>query len=623
VGLSDLEDNLRTLNTRQFNERDQQIRSDISKKVGTLRDKTADAEAPQRVAEKERNRLLYEAEDFTESQRAIKDRAESDLVAAKTDQAEFGNEIKSSRGKESDASIQFDEQYNAARAARGEKVGDKFAEAQDGQTVDIEPIRDVIESVNSEVNRLGFDNTGIPKQFALKVQDILETDGKVSAKEVGELRGEISLARDRAKRAGNTKLAKSLEELKSGISKTLKEQVPGQVEADAVYAEEFAPFFKSGAGGKVAGLKNKSTDTKPYSPSDTVGYFLDGKPESAADLAKIVEIAPNKKAAGEAVERYMIAKMATDIGENPTPRAIRRWMDLHTDELASFPDLEQKFTTMYQKAGSLDDTVKTMNIQLKDAAEAAKKAENNIIATERRINNGVLGTLINEDPNKYVKSIMGSKNPVKQIKEVKKLIGNDKQAMAGFKRAVTEDLIKRVTNTNDRLVNMDAREVGSLSSAKITNLMRDNEAALKEIYTPSEMNTLRRMQDILGASGNLARKSTKGSDTAAKQAKEDIMLALETGLRLKFGMLKGGGIMSTIRRAKKAMGGDTKSEQLVARVMFDPDVAKFLLEMDLKDPVRSNKKLLMLLGISVAGKAASRKGEMNELNTPIQEDDEE
>ena len=127
------------------------------------------------------------------------------------------------------------------------------------------------------------------------------------------------------------------------------------------------------------------------------------------------------------------------------------------------------------------------------------------------------------------------------------------------------------------------------------------------------MNALNRMHKMIGSYGNLARKGTPGSDTAARQAQDDLMLALESGLRLKFGLLKGGGIMSVFRRTARRLGGDmNQSEILVARAMLDPEVAVHLLDTPIKNQVKWNKQLAYLLAGAAGGRESGDEHDLAE-----------
>src|SRR3546814_11322564 len=75
--------------------------------------------------------------------------------------------------------------------------------------------------------------------------------------------------------------------------------------------EEFAPFFRQGAGDKLRTAVNRDDLQRSKTPpSATAEMFLrtgGGARERAGDLRRILEIAPNPEAGKAAVRNYLVA----------------------------------------------------------------------------------------------------------------------------------------------------------------------------------------------------------------------------------------------------------------------------------------------------------------------------
>lgn len=604
VGLGAVEVGNRTTDPRAYMERDQAIKTDVSKSVNDMVDKNADITAPQLLARKEADRLKQEAVAASDVAQSKLSQKELEKQALQNEMSDTVQPVLAERGNKAEASTKLDEQFTAAKEERGAAVNEEYSAAYKGKTVDVKPIRKSIEKINNSINELGFENTGVPKEFDQKIKSLIDNkDGMVDAEDLGKIRGRISVAADKATKAGNTDLADNLKTLKADITKTLDTQIPESKIANKNYAENYAPFFKEGTGGKVAGMKRKATDSAPYKSSDTARFFLDGTPESASDLKKIIDIAPSPADAEGAVQQYLTADLAHKLGNNPSPRSVANWLKDNSAQLDQFPAIKDKFVKLQKTMGSQAGKSDVMKIEIDRLHNEFKRAEGDILKTERRVNKGVLGTLINNDPDRYVKNIMSGDDRLQKLDEVNKLIGNNKQAKDGLKRAVTEHILDTVTGTNVKAV--DNAE-GPIVYNQIAKVMKSNEDALAKVYSPSEMSTLRRAQKILGSYGNLERRSLSGSDTVQKAKTEGMVAGLTAFLRYKVGVLRAGGLMKTIKDAAALLpdGRIAKAERLVSQAMFDPELASHLLDTKVKDygTVGWNKRLNQLLAVGAAAR---------------------
>jgi len=178
---------------------------------------------------------------------------------------------------------------------------------------------------------------------------------------------------------------------------------------------------------------------------------------------------------------------------------------------------------------------------------------------------------------------MGKDDTLQQLDEVIASFDGDEKAMAGFKQSVTKWLEKKITSKNAAMTDTDATS-GPVTWSKMSTTLDENSEALAKLFTLEEMDDLNRIHKIMENQGHLGRRGGGGSDTAEKIAAsgKGVEKAIEAILRIKFGMLKGGGIMATGKKIKpKTMGTQARlatDDEILMRMAFDPKVAKYVLE---------------------------------------------
>lgn len=640
VGLGSAEVGARSKTPKPFLEKDQAVRTQVAESVSDMRDTNADVTAPQRTAQQQADELRKVDEyRIDEAQRGV-DELDAQRDVNLAEREELAAPVRAQRGEKARASRELDDQIgpDGALGERTTAKNQQFDDAARGQTADIAPIADSVRKVQKNINDLGIDYTGLPKGFIQKVEKILPNNqtvetgtigadgmratkevntggtGQVKLEEVSQIRRELSSAIARARGQGEFDLADNLGTLKKDINAMIDETA-SFADAQKYYREEYAPLFAEGYGKQYRDTVQRNAErTGRADPGNIASIFLDGSRDAATDLRRIVDVAPDNDAAMGAVRRYMSADLASKLGAKPTPRAVSNWLADRADQLDQFPEIKTEFETLQRNLGNNASTESQLKLQIRDAAKALKNAEKNAVETERRINKGVLGTMINQDPDKYIASILGSKDRNKQLDEVISMIGNDKQAKDGLKRAVVEHLIGKVTGSNIKAV--DAGD-GPVIYNRLSSVLDDNTEALTKVLTPGEMNVLRRAQKTLGNYGNLSTRATTGADTAQKlnQARDQVFNALEAGLKLKYGVLKGGGILRTIKIAAKMGPNRVKNaEEIVARALLDPETAAHLLDRPLREVGTTawNRRLNQLIGSAAGGREAGDVDESEE-----------
>lgn len=602
VGLGSFENYQRTNDPKSYLERDQQIRTDVSSSINKLKEPDADIEAPQRLFREKAERL--KKENIKERDLARDKLSKTELEREKIDRdvEDITQPFLSKKGRKAEASEALSEQIGE-EGVLGERTkikNIKFEEAAGDKKVSVEPISDSLNKIQSKISKLPIgEDSGLPSDFKDRVKNLVEKGEEVPLKDITGLRKNISTAIGKARKAGNFDTADNLSKLKKDINEYI-DDIPSFDDAQKYYKEEYAPFFGEGYGKKFRDTVQRGEGVDSSDPANIAKMFLEKTPDAARDLKRIIDIAPNDKAANEAVENYMVADFASSIGNNPSPRTINSWITNRSSQLNQFPILKKKFQDLQSNVKGKEIQKDELKIKINKLADDFKSAEKNLDETTRRVNRGVFGALIGSDPNKYVRKIMSANNDtiLQDIDEINDVIGKNQQAKKGFKRAVTEDLLRRIEGSNIKAVDNEGSEI---LYQKINDIMKENSEALAKVYNPEEMNALRRSQKILAQYGNLSKRATSGSDTAVlqKQQNRNMLDALETGFRLKYGVLKAGGVMRTIKGAARLLpeGRVTKANRLVARAMLDPEIAVHLLDnpVNLIGSAKWNKKLTFLL----------------------------
>ena len=465
-----------------------------------------------------------------------------------------------------------------------------------------------------------FDEVGTPGIKAVETTDLatgkpttvdVDAPATVTFKELNDARPFLASAIQKAREDGNFKIADNLKKLKTFVDDTVEDLAADSSEA-GVRAKEaldnfkvrFAPRFREGEGGKFA--KNvKDADNTKARPSETAARFL-SREESAADLANILQVAKNPAEGHTAARQFLLdqASSFVDAKGKVSGDRLAKWRDNHKGVLNKVPDPE---------GGTLLDEVNTLVRQARQGAAKEnqlagdlKAAQTSQKLSERELQNSAAGLLLNKDPAKAVAEILSSGPNIapRKMAEMKALFKNDPQALAGWKRAVADELIDRVTNTNTAI---SAGVDGPVSIAKLQTQFTKHEKALAQVFTPKEMQKLRQAHKMLEPMGNLSRQAVTGSPTVENEA---LWNSLEAGLLGVTGnAITTGMIMKRIRVALKFFPDQKKqAAHLAERAFFDPELMAHLLTKEAK-AIRApgwNAKLNRLLAVGEVARSTNK-----------------
>ncbi len=633
-------------------------RAKIEQETAARRDAVA---APVEDARQELSNLRRSNADRlneTQSQReaALSDR-EAAVDAAKrsaneADAAErdFGGSVQGPLGTETAASERVagavdtakrsDETTKASLYREAEQAGretklDPTPLIDDAKAVEAEisPLADTdpkLKNIIGDLKRLGAESaepTGQNTPDSITARDLIAmlprlSDARKAARRLK--RGDVT---ERLDRIVGT-IRGQLEDLAdSGDQAALKWQ-----EAETNFRDNFAPKYREGVGAELDRAERAGT---PTPPSAVAGKFLKpgaGGKEAAADLNRILTGAESEAAGKTAARDYVMADLAKVVGADGkiNPARLRSWVASREGMLSQIPDVQAEVretlrsvinrraeTTRLQSEvekavaarRQTDAEFRTEIEKVRNDAKLSEATQQERIAdltrkqaeVEQEINRSAASLLLDADPAVAVKRVLNSADPSAAMKEIVGRLKGDKAAEAGWKRAVVDHLVERVTNTRTATT---AGTDGEVSIAKLKQFFDKNDKALAAVFTPEEMNSLRRAHKILEPLQNLSIQATAGSPTAEN---EMLWNSLEAGLLAVTGnAITTGMIMKRVRVALKFLPDPAKqTAALVERMFFDPELAKTLLTRKVRE-IESpewNKRLAQ----SIAGMEAMRR----------------
>ena len=613
--LTAAENQFRVLNPVPFKEADDVFKETTTQAVADLSPQNADVTAPQRAAQARGQQLTDEAQEQLSGAKERLTGAESELQVATQQRDEVVAPVQAQRGGERRASTQIDEQVGGALDERTAVKNEAFDEAAQGAFVNAKSLLKNVEDIEAGKSKLSLEDANEFATLKNKIRKFIPEDGTlegpnstagdIPAGEVIKLRRELNSKIRSARAEQRYDQADLYKELKSSINQTF-DLDPNFAGANKIYKEEYAPFFTENYGQKYRDTVQRSSGRTDSADAEKISdIFLTGAANPAEDLARIIRIAPNPKAGEQAVENYMAAKLASVLGENPKPQVVAKWMDKNKDMLDQFPEIQKKFKDMRAQLGTKTGQMNDIELKIKNYGRELKGAERTLADTERRIQKGILGTLINNDPDKYISTLMGGKDRLQKLDEVNQLVKGNKQAQEGLRKAVVDNILDSDTNVDGFIT--------------LSKLKSQDRAALAKVMTPDDMNTLQRLERVMERQRKLNVKAAPGSDsTTSEKAVKNAKLGLEGALKVKYGVLKGGGIMRTVNIYLGFLPDNQEAvNKVLQRAMLDPKVAKLLLDTPVKQAGgnRFNKELITALGLLRTGE--------KELVSEAQEDTEE
>jgi hypothetical protein len=452
----------------------------------------------------------------------------------------------------------------------------------------------------------------VPESIRSTVAEDLTNLGPTTYGTAKETRRALSAAEQRARANGDFGMSDKLRAVREPVQAEMNRTNPA---AEKNYRENFAPMYRPGPGDEAAKFtrdidRDPTRSTTP--PSQTAGRFIQGgQPEKADALRRMIEGAADPAAAQVSAREYLLSDLASSGALDPKtevlrPNRIRQWQQRYGAALDLAPGLKAEIDELAARA----QRGEKLSGAIADQVRAAKR---NLKATEDQIDKGAFGLVLGKDADKTVAAVMSDPySSGKKLDELIRATEGDPQARNGLKAAVRDYIVEKATsNASEKLKPGDRR--GPLSREKFANLFGEHEKELAKLYSPEDMNILRAGNRALDLAAIERVRVSSGSDTAEKSI---VTKALETPLgkgidaflRVKYGVLKAGGLIATVKRVTSgnsfSADSDAAVQQLVRRATVDPELMGLLLGR--KIPVgtpRWNAKLNQLMGYGEGARA--------------------
>lgn len=428
--------------------------------------------------------------------------------------------------------------------------------------------------------------------------------------EVMRDRAALSRTEAEARATGNYAGADTAASLRRGINadvRTAAESgVPGTEglsAADAFYRNEFAPTYREGnvAPDFFRGVDKDSQRTTML-PEATASKFLVGGPASRAaaeDLSRVIARTSDPAAATAAATDYVLADAVRagviqngKISEN----RLAQFMAAREGMFSQIPAIKQRFDDLLTGTRS-------GNAQMQQLTADLDKASQNLKLTEKQINEGALKLVAGADPKKAVDAVFASRNPTESMREATAAFAKDPQTADGWKAAVSDWMVAKMTTASKAGVSSDEFTV---SLPKMRAAFKQNERALAEVFDPEEMQQLQQAYTRLEALSRRGTQASSGSATAENLGGlRGVITALAnpagTVTMLTRGALMAGSVERRIKViAEQFPDGNMAANRLIERAMFDPKIMKHLQEFPTSDAqiYTWSAKLNELLGLT-------------------------
>ena len=586
VGLASLEKGFRQRDPSVFAQQDAAVMNAAREPFDTIA-----ANADPRAATGYAGRVADARQET--AQRAV-DKAQGELTAVQRSTDAAAADLGAYRGRGDEASRQIDAQYRAALQSERSLKNQLFdAPELAREMVPLTRLQRVAQDI-ADTTPATAGREALPADIIADLQSYGE-GAAIPFSELQALRPRLATAMQAASSVGNGALVRNLTRLRNALDdETIALSQMDTPAGDAVrraldnYASRYAPRFVTGEGGKLRKDIARDATGVATRPTDTAARFLSA-PEAAADLRRILEVAPNRARGLAEARTFILDRMASspilnrDGGFNYN--ALVKWRDANAGVLDQIPGLRGEVDALVDRVSRGVALTDRFSTDLRAARER-------LAATGHDLRGSAVRHLVGADPHVAVKNVFTSRDPLTAMREVVSLVGRNDDAREGWKRAVTEYLAEQ-GEAERGTAGVDS----ALDPAKIDALFQKNEQILAEVYTEQEMNLLQRSRRLLepakslNVSANTARPDSSRFELLSK--------AVELGLRGMFGAVEGGSKMRQIRLALSTVPQPQQAvERLVARMFFDPELAAHLLtrQVPVKEGKAWNAKLLRLLG---------------------------
>lgn len=544
-----------------------------------LRDSAVDSVTGIRPDGADPNLFVERAGEITDARRDVAQRGVDQAQGAQRGvdlaRREPAAELNATVGQGAGASRNIDEMFRETRSGELKQNRELFnAPELTAAEVPVQPLQQVANELAAlDTPRAPLDP--VVRKYVDRFA--AESDTPFTMREVGANKAEIEA--DIQSNLANGEVVRQLRSIKDGLKSyadPLAQTDPVAAEAARVanqnHAERIGPNFRKGAGGfEDAALKKDRTGYSTR-PSETAETFLT-RPEDAEDLMRISRLRGNEEATAADARTWLFDRLAsTGVAKNGAIDAaqITKWRNANSDLLSKVPGLKAEVDDMVTQA-------RRGEVLSEQAASGLRQAGERLRGVEGANSKSILGKINGEAPDKAIGRVFGGRNPEADMDELVKTVGRagqKQEGMKSLKAAVSDYFTGKVAGVNPANVTEGSQTINYATLVKEFNR---SEKALAKVFLPDEMDALRRAQKVLEPLAKRQGQATSGSVTA--ESARQTWDVIETGMKAWYGVLKGGGVTRTLKLAAKAFKGDDveQANRLVARMMFDPELAAHLL----------------------------------------------
>lgn len=613
----------------------------IAQELDALNQRRSQAEAGVAQAQAETaQRQSQIATEREQSMVALQRREQEARAAAEQavqEEQTFGQGIKPLRAGQTAASETLATSVGEAKAADEARKRGLYQEAENlaTGTVDARPYAAEVDRIKRDLQPLASQDKAIANAMpdferllddtgagAVGVRDLIQMLPRLSAVQksaVANMRGDVAEA-----------IGRISDRIKGDLTERAKQGDQAALAwsaAERNFQTQFAPKYREGVGRQLDQAERRG---QPVPPSKQAGLFLKphgGGKEAAADMNRILTGASSEAAGKAAARDYVMADLASLVPDSGVlaPEALRRWRDERAGMLSQIPEVsaevDRLLVDVVNRRGNTNATKQALdaavarrketklsfdrrekevlaNAKLNEkqkTAEIAKIDEERGVYVRADQDNAVRH-LVGAEPRAAVANVMGSGDPERAMAQLVAKFSGNKDAAAGWKRAVSDWLYEKTTlaGAPDTTGGLDP-----VSLSKTATTLRKHRAALAKVYSPKEMNTLQRVEKFLDISARKGIGPTTGSQTAGNmQAVNLLELFLRSPMGL--GNLRGGGAMRSIKLSIAQLPGTPKGariDRLIERAMLDPELMQHLLTTPVRESAIPtwNRQLTRLL----------------------------
>jgi len=633
VGLIGLEQGARAVGPDEFRVRDTAIKTAAADKVASIRPEGANKRAPQQFAQEKVAKVRGGLR--TREQRAEQALAdtETDLAKVQSETGDIEAPIAAARDKDTKikASQQLDEVITDDLKVRTEAKNTGFEKAAAAAgTIEATGIKDLAKQIKKEANPLKSGNKDVPSEFIKRLETVSKkNDGALRVADLMDIRKDLGREADRAQTAGQRTLSTNIRVLKKDINEQVdaiaESGAPGSKEireAQRYYKAEYAPFYATGAGREFRDkVQLDPTGRTVLEPSRVAEFWLNNTEEKAAHLNRILQGASSKQEGAAAVRSFVISDLArasTPDGKTVNIKMLNNWIDDNPAVLNAFPELKKEVTGLRGSLTAQGAKESALLGEIKQHQSSLKKAAGKSASVERHLRQAPLGILLNNSPENAVRKVLSAGDPVKAMTDMTKTLKKAPPFMRenierAWDASVADHFINKVRTTT-----LTPEGNDTVSYAQLAREWTKNEEVFQALWKnkPEKLSALRQAQTMLKPLGNLSLQATKGSATAENIGSKKLWNTLELAFKVKYGILKGGGVTRTMKIAAKRISGDREPfiARLIERAMFEPEVAQHLLTRDIKavGTPAWNAKLNRLLGVAAAQRSSDKTQQKDE-----------